>query len=109
MSSLRIPDFKSGSINEDEYRTHFCLWAILAAPLIAGNDLTTMTLYTEAMLANREIIAVDQDPLGKQGFRVAQQGPFEVWMKPMADGSKVVGLFNRQRDVYKRQGTSCPK
>jgi alpha-galactosidase len=97
MSSLRIPDFKSGSINEDEYRTHFCLWAILAAPLIAGNDLTTMTLYTEAMLANREIIAVDQDPLGKQGFRVAQQGPFEVWMKPMADGSKVVGLFNRQR------------
>jgi alpha-galactosidase len=42
---------------------------------------------------------VDQDPLGKQGFRVAQEGPFEVWMKPMADGSKVVGLFNRQRTV----------
>jgi alpha-galactosidase len=87
----------NGGMTEDEYRTHFSLWAILAAPLIAGNDLTTMTPYTEAMLADREIIAVDQDPLGKQGFRVAQQGPFEVWMKPMADGSKVVGLFNRQR------------
>jgi alpha-galactosidase len=87
----------NGGMTEDEYRTHFSLWAILAAPLIAGNDLATMTPYTLAMLTNREIIAVDQDPLGKQGFRVAQQGPFEVWMKPMADGSKVVGLFNRQR------------
>ena len=86
----------NGGMNEDEYRTHMSLWAILAAPLIAGNDLTQMTPYTVAMLTNPEVIAVDQDPLGKQGFRVTQQGPFEVWMKPMADGSKVVGLFNRQ-------------
>jgi len=89
----------NGGMNEDEYRTHMSLWAILAAPLIAGNDLTKMTPYTVEMLTNREVIAVDQDPLGKQGFRVAQEGPFEVWMKPMADGSKVVGLFNRQRTV----------
>src|SRR6185437_3386229 len=87
----------NGGMTEDEYRTHFALWAILAAPLIAGNDLTRMTPYTVAILTNREVIAVDQDPLGKQGFRVAQEGPFEVWMKPMSDGSKVVGLFNRQR------------
>jgi alpha-galactosidase len=87
----------NGGMTEDEYRTHFSLWAILAAPLIAGNDLTKMTPYTLDLLGNREVIAVDQDPLGKQGFRVAQEGPFEVWMKPMADGSKVVGLFNRQR------------
>ena len=87
----------NGGMTEDEYRTHFGLWAILAAPLIAGNDLTRMTPYTVAILTNREVIAVDQDPLGKQGFRVAQEGPFEVWMKPMSDGSKVVGLFNRQR------------
>lgn len=89
----------NGGMNEDEYRTHMSLWAILAAPLIAGNDLAKMTPYTVEMLTNREVIAVDQDPLGKQGFRVAQEGPFEVWMKPMADGSKVAGLFNRQRTI----------
>jgi len=87
----------NGGMNEDEYRTHFSLWAMLAAPLIMGNDLTRMTPYTVEILTNREVIAVDQDQLGKQGFRVAQEGPFEVWMKPMSDGSKVVGLFNRQR------------
>src|SRR6185437_9428042 len=87
----------NGGMNEDEYRTHFSLWAMLAAPLIMGNDLTRMTPYTVEILTNREVIAVDQDPLGKQGFRVAQEGSFEVWMKPMSDGSKVVGLFNRQR------------
>src|ERR1051326_4249275 len=89
----------NGGMNEDEYRTHFSLWAMLAAPLIAGNDLTRMTPYTVEILTNREVIAVDQDAAGKQGFRIAQEGPFEVWMKPMADGSKVVGLFNRQRTV----------
>ena len=87
----------NGGMNDDEYRTHMSLWAILAAPLIAGNDLSKMTPYTVEVLTNREVLAVDQDPLGKQGYRIAQEGPFEVWMKPMADGSKVVGLFNRQR------------
>jgi len=87
----------NGGMNEDEYRTHMSLWVILAAPLIAGNDLSRMTPFTVELLTNREVIAVDQDPAGKQGYRVAQEGPFEVWMKPMADGSKVVGLFNRQR------------
>jgi alpha-galactosidase len=87
----------NGGMNEDEYRTHMSLWAILAAPLIAGNDLSKMTPYTLELLTNREVIALDQDPLGKQGYRVAQEGPFEVWMKPLADGSRAVGFFNRQR------------
>jgi alpha-galactosidase len=87
----------NGGMNEDEYRTHMSLWAILAAPLMAGNDLSRMTPYTLELLTNREVIAVDQDPLGKQGYRVHQEGPYEVWTKLMADGSKVVGLFNRQR------------
>ncbi|HEV2304526.1 MAG TPA: glycoside hydrolase family 27 protein, partial [Candidatus Acidoferrales bacterium] len=86
----------NGGMSEDEYRTHMSLWAILAAPLMAGNDLSQMTPYTVQLLTNPEVIAVDQDPLGAQGYRVTQEGPFEVWMKPMADGSKVVGLFNRQ-------------
>ncbi len=87
----------NGGMTEDEYRTHMALWAMLAAPLIAGNDLSRMTPYTLEILTNREVIALDQDPLGKQGYRVAQEGPFEVWMKPLADGSVAVGLFNRQR------------
>lgn len=89
----------NGGMSEDEYRTHMGLWAILAAPLMAGNDLSQMTPYTVELLTNPEVIAVDQDPLGKQGYRIAQEGPFEIWMKPMADGSKVVGLFNRQRNT----------
>jgi len=89
----------NGGMNEDEYRTHMSLWAILAAPLIAGNDLTRMTPFTVELLTNREVIAVDQDPLGKQGYRIAQEGPFEIWMKPLADGSEAVGLFNRQRST----------
>jgi alpha-galactosidase len=86
----------NGGMSEDGYRTQMSLWSILAAPLMAGNDLTKMTPYTIELLTNPEVIAVDQDPLGKQGYRVAEEGPLEVWMKPMSDGSKVVGLFNRQ-------------
>jgi alpha-galactosidase len=71
------------------------LWAILAAPLLAGNDLTTMTPETIALLTNREVIAVDQDKLGKQGDRISEEGPIEIWARPLADGSKAVGVFNR--------------
>jgi alpha-galactosidase len=82
-------------------RTQMGLWALLAAPLIAGNDLTQMTSETLSILCNREIIAVDQDPSGIQGDRVSATGPLEVWMKPLADGSKAVGLFNRGRSLMK--------
>jgi alpha-galactosidase len=91
----------NGGMNEDEYRTHFSLWCLLAAPLMAGNDLSKMTPYTQDMLTNREVLAVDQDALGKQAYPVVQEGPFEVWMKPMADGSTVVGLFNRSKEADK--------
>jgi alpha-galactosidase len=85
----------NGGMSDDEYRTHMSLWCILAAPLIAGNNLATMTPATLSMLTNPELIAVDQDPLGVQGHRVVQEGPLEVWMKPLEDGSKALGLFNR--------------
>jgi alpha-galactosidase len=85
----------NGGMTEDEYRTHMSLWCLLAAPLIAGNDLSKMTPETLALLTNREVIAVDQDELGVQGRRLAQEGDLEVWIKPLADGSKAVGLFNR--------------
>jgi alpha-galactosidase len=85
----------NGGMNPEEYRQHMSLWAILAAPLLAGNDLTTMSSETVALLTNREVIAIDQDPLGKQGDRVSAEGPLEIWAKPLADGSKAVGVFNR--------------
>ena len=65
----------NGGMNTDEYRTHMSLWAILAAPLLAGNDLTSMTPETVALLTNREVIAVDQDRAGRQGDRVSAVGP----------------------------------
>ena len=85
----------NGGMNTDEYRTHMSLWAILAAPLLAGNDLTKMDATTLELLTNGEVIAIDQDPLGKQGYRVWQEGPLEMWMKPLRDGSMAVGMFNR--------------
>ena len=85
----------NGGMTDDEYRTHMSLWCILAAPLLAGNNLVTMGAATKAILTNPEVIAIDQDPLGVQGHRVTQEGPLEVWMKPLEDGSKAVGLFNR--------------
>jgi len=89
----------NGKMNKDEYRTHMSLWCLLAAPLLAGNDLSKMTPDTLAILTNPEVIAVDQDALGMQGHRAAQEGQLEVWVKLLADGSRAVGLFNRGESV----------
>lgn len=78
-----------------EYRAHFSMWAMLAAPLIAGNDLRTMPDAIRAILANAEVIALDQDPLGRQARRVRRDGDIDVWVKPLADGSQAVALLNR--------------
>lgn len=85
----------NGRLNLNEQRTQMSLWCMLAAPLLSGNDLTHMSKETLAILTNREVIAVDQDPKGIQGQRVSQEGPLEVWEKAMSDGSKIIGLFNR--------------
>ncbi|HWY21642.1 MAG TPA: glycoside hydrolase family 27 protein [Candidatus Acidoferrum sp.] len=91
----------NGGMSRDEYRTHMALWAILAAPLLAGNDLRTMNAETKELLTNSEVIAVDQDPKGVQGRRVWEEGPLEIWIKPLADGSRAVGLFNRSDAALK--------
>lgn len=85
----------NGGMTITEYRSHFSLWAILAAPLMAGNDLRNMSAEVKQILTNREVIAVDQDPLGMQGRRVARNGDHEVWAKQLADGGRAVVLFNR--------------
>jgi alpha-galactosidase len=69
------------------------LWALTAAPLLAGNDIRTMTAVTKSILMNKEVIAIDQDPLGKQASPV-KNGNLETWIKPLADGGVAVGVVN---------------
>jgi len=84
-------------LNDGEGRAHFSMWAIMAAPLITGNDLTEMSATTLDTLTNPEVIAVDQDPLGQQGRVVATPGPnLEVWSKELTGtNTRAVALFNR--------------
>ncbi|MGH9344698.1 MAG: glycoside hydrolase family 27 protein [Terriglobia bacterium] len=91
----------NGSMTANESRTNFSLWAILAAPLIAGNDLVNMSAETRSILLNKEVIAVDQDPLGKQGDRSWQTGPLEVWSRPLSGGDLAVAMFNGTRTPLK--------
>ncbi len=85
----------NGGMTTTEYEAHFSLWCLLAAPLMAGNDLVAMTPEVKRILTNAEAIAVDQDPLGRQGSRVRDDGDAEVWSRPLADGSRAVIFLNR--------------
>jgi alpha-galactosidase len=86
----------NGGMTDTEYRSHFSLWAIMAAPLIAGNDIRTMSQATIDILTNGDVIAVDQDPLGRQGRPISASTTLEVWSKPLsAPASYAVALFNR--------------
>jgi alpha-galactosidase len=85
----------NGGMTTTEYQAHFSLWALLAAPLIAGNDLRNMTPEIHDILTNKEVIAIDQDPLGRQGRRVWKEGDLEVWGRQLKDGGRAVILLNR--------------
>ncbi|HKJ34735.1 MAG TPA: glycoside hydrolase family 27 protein [Balneolales bacterium] len=85
----------NGGMTKTEYKAHFSIWAILAAPLIAGTDLRHMSDQTKAILENKDVIAVDQDPAGIEGHKALDNGNQEVWVKPMQDGSETVLLLNR--------------
>jgi alpha-galactosidase len=85
----------NGNMDAVEYKTHMSLWAMLAAPLLAGNDLRSMDDETKQILTNREVIAINQDKLGKQGFRVSKEGATEIWAKPLEGGDVAIALFNR--------------
>ncbi|MEO6923628.1 MAG: glycoside hydrolase family 27 protein, partial [Bryocella sp.] len=88
----------NGHMTDAEYRTHMSLWALTAAPLLAGNDLRDMSAATKAILLNKEVIAVDQDRLGKQATPV-RKSQLETWVKPLADGSVAVGVVNLGSDA----------
>ena len=85
----------NGGMNADEYRTHMSLWSMLSAPLLAGNDIRTMTPETKSILMNREVIAIDQDPAAKPTQSLSRDGNVETLWRPMQDGSIIVGVFNR--------------
>jgi len=78
-----------------EDKCHMSLWAMLAAPLLAGNDIRSMSDDTKEILLNKELIAIDQDKLGRQGTRVTKDGRTETWMKPLSNGDMAVAMFNR--------------
>ncbi|MEV6291294.1 NPCBM/NEW2 domain-containing protein [Streptomyces sp. NPDC051896] len=84
----------NGGMTDTEYRSHFSLWSVMAAPLLIGTDLRKATQATFDILDNKEVIAVDQDPLGKQGTVVSSAGGRWVIAKEMKDGSRAVALFN---------------
>lgn len=83
-----------GALSTEEYRTQMSLWCMLSAPLIASPDLRIMTAETRSILMNREMIAIDQDVLGKQGQRALQHGDTEIWLKRLSDGH-AIALFNK--------------
>jgi alpha-galactosidase len=89
----------NGGLTPAETRSHFSLWCLMAAPLIAGNDLRNMTPEIREVLTQKELLEVNQDPLGVQGRRVRDEGAKEVWMKPLWDGSRAVILFNRGNEA----------
>jgi alpha-galactosidase len=85
----------NGGMSTEEDRAHFSMWALFSAPLLVGADLTKMSADTKSILLNKEVIAVDQDPLGVQGNRVKKDGDLEVWSKQLANGGRAVVLLNR--------------
>ena len=85
----------NGGMTTNEYRSHFSFWALAGGALIAGNDLRDMKPEIHDILTNKEVIAIDQDPLGRQGRRVWKDGDLEVWSKALAGGRRALILFNR--------------
>lgn len=91
------PDFLqigNNGLNLDEDKTQMSLWSLLAAPLFSSTDLTKLSAAQLAVLTNHDVIAVDRDPRGIQGHRISQDGPVQIWAKPLRDGHMAVGLFN---------------
>lgn len=85
----------------DEQRTVMTLWSLAPSPLMLGNNLTKLDPWTLELISNPEALAVNQDPLGKQGIRISKNNDLEVWAKDLHDGSKAVGLLNRGPDNNK--------
>jgi len=91
----------NGGMSYDEYKTHFTMWAMLAAPLMAGNDLRNMDAQTKEILTNADVIAVNQDKLGQQATKFMDMGEYEIWAKPLSNGEVAVCFMNRTNQPWK--------
>jgi alpha-galactosidase len=89
------PSLHSTRLTPNEQYTHISLWCLLSSPLLIGCDMTQLDPFTLNLLTNDEVLAINQDPLGREASRIARADDAEVWAKDLADGSKAVGLFNR--------------
>ena len=85
----------NGNLTPDENYMHMTMWCMLSSPLLIGCEMPKMSPFIVSLFSNDEVLAVNQDALGKQGWRAKQDGQKEVWMKPLADGSTAVAFFNR--------------
>ena len=85
----------NGGMTDDEYRTHMSLWAMLAAPLLAGNDLRNMTPDIHSILMNKDVIAIDQDPLGKQGQLAFKRDGVDYWKRTLSGNGMAIAAVNR--------------
>ena len=88
-------------LTPDEQYTHISLWALLSAPLLLGNDMARLDAFTLNLLTNDEVLAIDQDPLGKQANRVYEKDDVQYWLKKLSGGSYALGVFNLSEDVRK--------
>lgn len=88
------PSLHPSRLTADEQYTHLSLWSMLSAPLLIGCDLTRLDAFTLNLLTNDEVLALDQDRLGRQARQVLKEGPIQVWVKELADGGKAVAVFN---------------
>ncbi len=95
------PKLHPTALTADEQYTHFSMWCMLSAPLLIGCDFEQLDAFTKSLLSNDEVIALDQDALGKQATRVATLGAVDVYLKPLEDGSKALGFFNRDSNEAK--------
>ena len=90
----------NGKLSLAENRTHFSMWAMLAAPLLAGNDLPNMKAEVRAILTNRDVISIDQDRLGREATHAYSDGEVDVWTRPLSGGAMAVAVVNAGSDRY---------
>ena len=88
-------NIKGGGCNDIEYRSQMSMWCMLSAPLMIGCDIRTMSESTKSILSNKDILAIDQDSLGKPGFRVYRKDGIEAWKKPLINKRVAIAILNR--------------
>jgi alpha-galactosidase len=108
------PNLHPSKLTPDEQYTHISLWCLLSSPLLIGCDLSKLDDFTLSLLSNDDVLAVDQDPLGRQASRISDDNGKQIWVKDLEDGSKAVGLFNtgdnkKSPAEYFSQSNSIPK